>query len=137
MTRLSLSWLRLALPATLLVSGCSYLFSQPPPPRPLVYGDECSSSRWPVVGDVYWAINAASLAVLFFAFAGYEYQQNTQRVVPSWEPPRTLTVDRGLFIAGTASASATTLFVSSAQYGLRSARACDAAARTFVPPWAR
>jgi hypothetical protein len=110
-------------PAT---TGCSAMSSRPPPRRPLVSPEECDTSRWPVVGDVYWAVNTASLALVLLGAAGIQYINNTQTVVPSWDA-RPLSVSKGLLIGGALSLAATVALGRSAAYGLDSARACDAA----------
>jgi len=106
------------------LGGCSALSSRPPSRRPLLYPEECSDSRWPVVGDVYLAVNTGSVALLFATAAGIEYAHNTTTVVPSWDQHR-LSVDKGLLIGGALSVAATVALIRSARYGLESARACD------------
>jgi hypothetical protein len=114
----------LAFPAA--VTGCSPLASVPPPKRPLVSLDQCSTSRWPVLGDAYWAVTAGSMALLFLGVAAAEDAQNQSAVVPSWDT-HPLTVSKGLLVGGMLSIAATVALIKSAQYGLDSARACDAA----------
>jgi hypothetical protein len=110
--------------------GCSPLASRPPPRRPLAYPDECSTSRWPVVGDAYLAANTGGLALLFVGAAAVEAERNSNAVVPSWDT-HPLTVDKGLLIGAGLSVAATVALIASARYGLESARACDAAQTQF------
>ena len=114
----------LAFPAAL--TGCSPLASVPPPKRPLVSLDQCSTSRWPVAGDVYWAVSTGSMALLFLGVAAGEDAHNQSAVVPSWDT-HPLTVSKGLLVGGMLSIAATVALIKSAQYGLDSARACEAA----------
>ena len=122
--------LRLVLASALMfpaaLTGCSPLASVPPPKRPLVSLDECSTSRWPVAGDVYWAVSAGSMALLFLGAAAIEDANNQNAVVPSWDA-HPLTVSKGLLVGGMLSIAATVALIRSAQYGLDSARACEAA----------
>jgi hypothetical protein len=116
----------LSLALTLTSAACSPLASVPPPNRPLVSPEQCSDSRWPVVGDTYLAINTGSISLLLFGVAAAEYAENTHKVVPSWDA-RPLAVSPGLLIGGVLSAAATAALIRSAKYGLDSARACERA----------
>jgi hypothetical protein len=108
------------------LGGCSPLASVPPPKTPLVALDQCSTSRFPAGADIYWAVNAASLAVLFWGGAAIEYAHNQTATVPSWDP-KPLTVGTGWIVGGVLSTAATFALIKSAQYGLKSARDCEAA----------
>lgn len=113
--------------AALTQGGCSYVTSVPPPRnRPLSHTNECSDSRWPVVGDVYLALNTASLALILFGAAAILNGHRSTTPSASWVPPG----DSGAtpyLAAGLLATASTVLVVKSAGYGLASARACDVA----------
>jgi hypothetical protein len=115
-----------ALAAGAPLVGCSPLLSVPPPKTPLVALDQCSTSRFPAGADIYWAVNAASLALLFWGGAAVEYSNNQTATVPSWDP-KPLKVGTGWLVGGVLSTAATVALIQSARYGLKSARDCEQA----------
>jgi hypothetical protein len=119
----------LAASLTLTASGgCSHLFSQPPPPRPLQWEGECVASRAPVVGDVVLSLYTGSLAVVGFAGAAFVAGNASNQTVPSWDPqPRSSGGMPLLLALGALGTVGTVGLIRSARYGLQSARACDAA----------
>jgi len=121
--------LAVALPALLTpAAGCSYIFSRPPPKQPLQYEGECSTSRLPVAGDVYWSVEGAAVAIVGFAGAAAVAGSGSNQTVPSWNPrPSTGGLVPVLVGLGALGAVATVATIKSAQYGLQSARDCDAA----------
>jgi hypothetical protein len=125
-------------------SGCSYLFSQPPPPRPLRWDGECSTSRLPVAGDVYLAVNSGAIALVGFVGAGIVASNRSNTTAPSWDTESDSTATTTLLIVGALGAAATFGLIKSANHGLDSARACDAAQLALLqqqagwgapPPW--
>lgn len=112
---------------TLAPSGCSYLLSQPPPPEPLRWEGECSTSRLPVVGDVYLAINTGALALVGIAGAGIAANNRSKEIAPSWDTKADSTATTTLLIVGALGAAATVGLIKSASHGLDSARGCEAA----------
>jgi len=126
--------------ALLAPAGCSYMQSQPPPERPLQWEGECSTSRWPVVGDVYLSLNTGAIALLGFVAAA-ALSNHSNETVPSWDPHPRSSDDVPLFLAiGALGTAATYGLIRSAGYGLQSARDCDRAiaelqrARAGWPP---
>src|SRR5262249_3163961 len=99
-----------SLVALALALGCSHMYSNPPPNRPLVDEHECSRSRGPVVGDTILAVNTGALAVLLWGVAALEYENNQSTVVPSWDT-RPLTVNRGVLVTGVLSTAATAFLI--------------------------
>ena len=108
-------------------AGCSYAFSQPPPPRPLRWDGECSSSRLPVVGDVYLAVNSGALALVGLVGAGIAANNRSNQTVPSWDAKADSSTVTTLLIVGALGAVATVGLIKSANHGLDSARGCEAA----------
>jgi hypothetical protein len=127
--------------ALIAPAGCSYMQSQPPPERPLRWEGECSTSRWPVVGDVYLSLNTGSIALLSFLAAALVSSNASDETVPSWDPhPRSTKVVPLFLTVGVLGTAATYGLIRSAGYGLQSARDCDGAiaelqrARAAWPP---
>jgi hypothetical protein len=131
-----------ALAAALVVpAGCSYMQSKPPPERPLRWEGECTSSRWPVLADVYLSLNTGGIALLSFVAAAVAASNASDETVPSWDPHPRSTENVPLFLAvGALGTAATYGLIRSAAYGLRSGRDCDQAvaelqrARAGWPP---
>jgi hypothetical protein len=116
----------LAMAFALSAAGCSALGSVPPPKQPIFAFEQCSTSRFAPVADIYGAVNTGALAVFFLAGTAVEYEHNQNATVPSWDP-KPLKVDSVWLVGSVLSTAATIAFIASAQYGLKSARDCQAA----------
>ncbi len=120
--------------ALIATPGCSYMLMRPPPQQ--VHPEfltACSKSPWPVVGDIYWALNTGTAAVVLGALAANQGRTGDE-VGPSWdasarrrETPPSLWIATGLF------AAATLAFLQSARYGLQSIDACNTFESTYIP----
>ncbi|MDZ4695121.1 MAG: hypothetical protein SGI86_08210, partial [Deltaproteobacteria bacterium] len=113
--------------AVTAMPGCSYLFSRPPSPlTPQANFVPCSSSRWPVVGDAYWAVNAFGFTALASGVALSESERQSKAIGPSWDDgARQNDSVKSYWIVAGLAAAATIGIVQSARYGLQSARDCD------------
>lgn len=115
-------------------SGCSFIFSRPPPSQQAMRDvTDCSASRWQPGVDVAGAVTAGGLSVLALGLAGLEHNHANDEVAPSWNPRSTTNADvAGLVRFGPISAAIGLALGTSTIYGIRSADACDQARVRFI-----
>jgi hypothetical protein len=120
------------------LTGCSALFSQPPPQTPLDAFDQCSTSRGAPRADLFLAVPTSFIAPLLWVAAARQHESAKDDTVPSWDPRPADGGTRLALWAGLLTVAAAGGVVSS-YYGYNSATECEEARselakRRGVPP---
>jgi hypothetical protein len=113
------------------LTGCSALFSQPPPRTPLDAFDQCSTSRGAPRADLFLAVPTSFIAPLLWVAAATQHESAKDDTVPSWDP---MPVDNGTGLALWAGffTVAAAGGVLSSYYGYNSAAECEDARRELA-----
>jgi len=114
-------------------SGCSALFTTPPPRTPLQAPEECTASVAPPIFDAILTGLTGATAVIGLNVAAYEQHEAGNEVQPSWDAHTRANVNANTYLTvGLVAQAAVLGFVASTRYGFRAVGRCRAARKELL-----